>query len=452
MNEPTTVAATGSLGVRLSWWLAAQSLVGLLIVSTLVYVVSSSSQDKRQAESLQQKQAIVNHLLAEVDLQRDLAVLRHKLDDFFLGHTDLRVRLQGSGNKVLYENSFPTPAARPTRSVAYEAPVRIDNVPVSVLLELDTTADRLALTQLAWTLWVSALLGSALISAGGFVLVRAGLSPVRGLVRQTDALDASTMSQRLDGSQQPRELQPLVHRFNGLLDRLQGAYDQLEGFNANVAHELCTPLATLITSTEVVLRRPHAAEAHRDVLESNLEELHRLTGIVNDMLFLSRAERGAAARSECVESLASLSAEVVDYHSAAAEEAGAGFSVVGDARLHCDPGLMRRALSNLLANATRYADRGSDILVNISSTPDRIELVVSNRGPTIPQEQQPRMFDRFYRADPSRADAMQHHGLGLAIVAAIARMHGGQAFVRSEKGLTAVGLRLPVAGSSGVRA
>lgn len=443
MSEPKPVATTGSLGVRLSWWLAAQSLVGLLIVSTLVYVVSSSSQDKRQAESLQQKQAIVNHLLGEVDAAGDLAVLRHKLDDFFLGHTDLRVRLQGPANRVLYENNFPAASTRPTRSIAYEAPVRIDNVPVRVLLQLDTTADRVALTQLAWTLGISALLGSALISVGGFVLVRAGLQPVRGLARQTDALDASTMGQRLDGRQQPRELQPLVHRFNGLLDRLQGAYDQLEGFNANVAHELCTPLATLITSTEVVLRRPHSAQAHRDVLESNLEELHRLTGIVNDMLFLSRADRGAKARSERVESLASLSNEVVDYHSAAAEELGVGFSVVGDASLECDPGLMRRALSNLLANATRYAEGGSDIVVNICSTPDRIELTVSNLGPTIPQEHQARLFDRFYRADPARADAVQRHGLGLAIVAAIARMHGGAAFVRSEQGLTTFGLRIP---------
>ena len=235
MSEPNAAEMTSSLGLRLSWWLAVQSLVGLLIVSTIVYVVSSSSQDKRQVESLQQKQAIVNHLLGEVDAANDLAVLRHKLDDFFLGHADLRVRLQGPANEVFYENSFPTASSRPTRSIAYEAPVRINNVPVRVLLELDTTDDRIALTQLAWTLGVSALLGSALISAGGFVLVRAGLSPVRGLVRQTELLGASTMGQRLDGSQQPRELQPLVHRFNGLLDRLQGAYDQLEGFNANVA-------------------------------------------------------------------------------------------------------------------------------------------------------------------------------------------------------------------------
>lgn len=450
MSEPNAAEMTSSLGLRLSWWLAVQSLVGLLIVSTIVYVVSSSSQDKRQVESLQQKQAIVNHLLGEVDAANDLAVLRHKLDDFFLGHADLRVRLQGPANEVFYENSFPTASSRPTRSIAYEAPVRIKNVPVRVLLELDTTDDRIVLTQLAWTLGVSALLGSALISAGGFVLVRAGLSPVRGLVRQTDLLDASTMGQRLDGSQQPRELQPLVHRFNGLLDRLQGAYDQLEGFNANVAHELCTPLATLITSTEVVLRRPHAADAHRDVLASNLEELQRLTGIVNDMLFLSRADRGAKARSEQIESLASLSAEVVDYHSAAAEEAGVCFSIAGDARLRCDPGLVRRALSNLLANATRYAERGSDIVVEISSSFDRIELGVSNRGQTIPSEHQSRLFDRFYRADPSRSDAVQHHGLGLAIVAAIARMHDGKAFVTSQQGVTRVGLRLPERGESTV--
>lgn len=106
---------------------------------------------------------------------------------------------------------------------------------------------------------------------------------------------------------------------------------------------------------------------------------------------------------------------------------------------------MRRALSNLLANATRYAERGSDIILKITGAPGHIELAVSNRGSTIPQEHQARLFDRFYRADPARADAVQHHGLGLAIVAAIARMHGGEAFVSSEQGLTTFGLRFPVA-------
>ncbi len=111
---------------------------------------------------------------------------------------------------------------------------------------------------------------------------------MRRLVGQTRALSADSLHQRLDGDEQPLELVPLIDQFNALLARIEKAYSQMEGFNADVAHELCTPLATLIANNELALRRPEQADM-REVLASNLEELHRLTGIVNDMLFLSQS-------------------------------------------------------------------------------------------------------------------------------------------------------------------
>ena len=108
-------------------------------------------------------------------------------------------------------------------------------------------------------------------------------------------MSADNLQQRLDSGEQPLELVPLIDQFNALLARIEKAYLQMEGFNADVAHELCTPLATLIANNELVLLRPEQADI-REVLASNLEELHRLTGIVNDMLFLSQADRGVGAR------------------------------------------------------------------------------------------------------------------------------------------------------------
>jgi two-component system heavy metal sensor histidine kinase CusS len=120
---------------------------------------------------------------------------------------------------------------------------------------LDSSADARLLKQLAWALLASALAGAVVVSAGGAWLVRRALLPVRDLARQAAALSPDRVGQPLDGSAQAQELQPLVAQFNALLVRLNDAYQQLEGFNANVAHELRTPLATLIGETELALSR-----------------------------------------------------------------------------------------------------------------------------------------------------------------------------------------------------
>lgn len=317
---------------------------------------------------------------------------------------------------------------------------------LSATLSLDTRDDRLLLWRLGLTLVAAAIAGAMLVSAGGFVLVRIGLRPVRDLVEQTRKLAADTLHERLDGSAQPQELQPLIAQFNALLGRLGEAYEQLEGFNADVAHELCTPLATLIGSTELALRKARGLDELRDVLGCNLEELQRIARIVQDMLFLSHANHGAAARRVPVESLAALARVVGDYHEAALADAGLHLEVIGDASGEFDAPLLQRALSNLVANATRFAERGTVIRVEIGAAQSgEATISVVDHGLTIGAEHLPRLFDRFYRVDRSRSSAAQNHGLGLAIVAAIARMHGGRAFAHSAHGDTSIGMTLQTA-------
>ena len=311
------------------------------------------------------------------------------------------------------------------------------------MLALDIREDAALLRRIGFTLAVAALAGALLVSAGGFLLVRIGLRPLRDLVNQTRQLAADTLHRRLDGSAQPEELEPLIAQFNELLGRLELAYEQLEGFNADVAHELCTPLATLIGSTELALRKARDVHELRDVLGSNLEELQRVASIVHDMLFLSQADRGASARRIPTPSLAALARQVSDYHEAALADAGLALEIVGDAQGSFDTPLLQRALSNLIGNATRYAQRGSTLRVEIARAPGGdVLLRVVNRGATIAPDHLPRLFDRFYRADPSRSDADRNHGLGLSIVAAIARMHGGQALATSSDGVSSIGMSL----------
>jgi two-component system heavy metal sensor histidine kinase CusS len=126
--------------------------------------------------------------------------------------------------------------------------------------------------------------------------VRRGLQPLQALARQTQAIAPDRLSDRLHLAHPVEELQPWIDQFNGLMDRLQRAYVQLEGFNADVAHELRTPLANVMGQTEVALSRERSPEALRETLVSNLEEMQRLAALVNDMLFLSQSDRGAVAR------------------------------------------------------------------------------------------------------------------------------------------------------------
>jgi two-component system heavy metal sensor histidine kinase CusS len=166
--------------------------------------------------------------------------------------------------------------------------------------------------------------------------------------------------------------------------------------------------------------------------------------LVNDMLFLSQADRGAVARRGEPVSLAELARQVCEFHEATLEDAGVGLRIDGDALLAVDVPLVKRALSNLVGNATRFAARGSVIVVAIAPEADgQFRVQVENAGETIDPAHLPRLFDRFFRADTSRCcDEVQHHGLGLAIVAAIARMHAGRTLAESAAGTTRVGFTL----------
>lgn len=424
-----------SLRARLSRQFALQTLVGLSLVCGVVYLVIALTLAGRQDDTLIKKRAAVQRLLAEGEELHDVPAIKHLLSDFLAGHDDLSLIVrQRDGETVIEKNTAGREEALSKRlRFDVQLPAELGGAG-SVELIYDIRKDESLLSRLWWTLLTAAIVGTFAVSATGFLLVKKGLAPLNALARRTSELDASRLDQRLDGVGQPEEVQPLLMQFNALLDRLQVAYAQMEAFNADVAHELNNPLSILIGSCEVALRRPRSQAELHDTLASNLEELRRIAGIVADMLFLSHAERGVEARRTMPMSLADLAAEVIEYHEAALEDAELRVEVMGDARVAVDVGLVRRALSNLLSNATRYAVKGSLIEVRIDrAESSRVSIGVHNLGEVIPAQHLPRLFDRFYRIDPSRTNADRNHGLGLAIVSAIARMHGGTAAAESDQ-------------------
>ena len=442
--EPTP--CTYSIGKRLSLLLALQTVIGLGVLLAAIYGATYMLFMTKQQEELSNYAGVLVEVVKESARTGGEAEVRHKLEWLAERRPGTFVQLMRADGSEIYRDAAPTfdLQSAPSRERSFTVPLADGSTQWRGRLVLDCTRDAQYGQRMALLLVAATLAGGIFVAWATFWRVRCSLRPLLDLAAQTRAVDVRRLDQRLSLPEPIEELQPLIEQFNGLMQRVERTYVQLEGFNADVAHELRTPLANLIGHTEVALSRERSPQELEDVLVSNLEELQRMAGIVNDMLFLAQADRGVKARRGAPVSLAALVRQVVEFHEAPMEEAGLGIDVEGDALLPIDEPLVKRALSNLLGNAIRYAEKGSRLRVRIlREGEDGVRLWVENVGPSIDPAHLPRLFDRFFRADSSRCEMEKpHHGLGLSIVAAIARMHDGFAADESGDGRTRVGFSL----------
>ncbi len=431
-----------SIARRLAQTMSVFMLAGLGLLSGAKYAVTAMQMQMDQRATLDEKQQIIAKFIGEACETGEGELLR-KMALFEPVRGNARLDLwRGDGTALFSDSVQPF-----DHSVGAEFVVPASTIAggsVRARLDVDTTHDHRMLRGMAITLILTTLLGTGASGLAIRWLVRRELEPLLSLAGQTRAISPQRLDQRLTLDRPSEELLPWVQQFNALMERLERAYAQLEAFNADVAHELRTPLATLIGQTEIALSREREAASLQDTLASNLEELQRLSALVNDMLFLSQADRGAVARRGAPVSLAALATDVAEYHEAGLDEAGLTLRVIGDATLAVDEPLVKRAVSNLIGNAARFAERGSTVVVRVEPEADGpVRVSVQNRGLAIADADLPRLFDRFFRADVSRCcEDRQHHGLGLAIVAAIARMHNGRTLASSAQGMTQVGFTL----------
>jgi two-component system heavy metal sensor histidine kinase CusS len=448
MNPRAGPACSHSIGARLSKKLALFTMLVLGGLSLAAWMSVKMLIVERNAEDLQRRGELVATVLKlEARNGGEAAVLERLRRDAAM-RGDARLEVWRADGSLLHADSPTAALVQSAHVQVHEFTIPAPELPGGGLrarYSHDFASDAAMGTRWAWTLIAVTLVAGAIVAAGVFWHVRRELRPLVDLAAQTRSISPRQLARRLSLADPAEELRPWIDQFNALMSRLEQAYAQLEGFNADVAHELRTPLATLIGETELALSRERSADALRDTLHSNLEEMQRLSALVNDMLFLSQADRGAVARRGSPVSLAALAQQVVEFHEAAIEHAGLAVQVDGDATLAVDEPLFKRALSNLLGNALRFADRGSTVSVRIApETADRVQVLVQNAGASIDAAALPRLFDRFYRAEASRCcdDGQTHHGLGLAIVAAIARMHAGATLAESRDGVTRVGFTL----------
>ncbi len=444
------MSAATSILRRLSWTMVACSVLGLAALAGALYVAIGWKLERNHQAQLDRRVVKLSDIAQKAE--RDGVDLAQRLAEYAPRRPGTRLAVFTPDGRTLYADA-DLPAhelSGPVRTRKF-APTGVTQSMQGLRFRIDIDVAESAelLHSVAGILLFGVVFGSAGIGSVALWRLRRELLPLKTLTHQVQRLTPGRLARGVSTAQPVEELQPWVEQFNALLRRLDQAYSQLESFNADVAHELRTPLNNLIGQTEVALSRERSAEQLRDTLSSNLEELQRLASIVQDMLFLSRADRGASARRGDPVSLAAVVRDVFEFHDAAMEERQLHASVHGDARVSVDEALFRRAASNLLSNATRHGDPGSAICVRIAPAGDEaVQVCVENVGSPIGAEVLPRIFDRFYRADAARADGDAHHGLGLAIVAAIARMHGGQTFASSAEGLTRIGFSVQVQGAA----
>ena len=286
----------------------------------------------------------------------------------------------------------------------------------------------------------------------GYRIARQGIRPVEEIATTARRITSSHLGERIAAEGYPYELASLALTFNNMLDGLEDSFERISRFSADIAHDLRTPVNNIRGEAEVALARARTIEEYRDALESSLEETVRLSDLIGNLLFLARTESPLThLRLEAVD-VAELLEQVREYYEASAADAGVVLTSDGGSEpiiVDLDRTLMQRAVGNLVSNAVAHTPVGGTVAMISRAEAANVRIEVSDTGVGIPAEALPRVFDRFFRVDPSRSRASGGTGLGLSIVQGITQLHQGNVEISSTPGVgTQVTLRLPKRGQS----
>ncbi len=454
---------SNSIAFRLALAFAAVCALVLSVIGVFLYRSLASEIAYRDDLALLGRLEQVRALLADSDSLGALQA-RPRLYQNMLGNQDSLLRVtRADGSTVIGINprqqKLPAldpmaPERAPQRSdvITWQAP---DGAAVALLSGQARGPSGEALTVVAgkvlnereqmlasyrMQLYLAVSLGAVLAFALGLMLLRRGLRPLRQLSEAVRGIDLRSLDQRLPAAGIPAELHEPVHALNGMLTRLDDGFQRLSQFSADLAHEIRTPLHNLLGSNGLALNQPRSGAEYQEVLASNMEEFERLKRMAENLMFLARAEQAERALDLRVLDLASVGDELCDYFEALADDRDIRLHNALTGQLVADQLLLQRALGNLLANAVRHANAGSVITLQRRDDSGMCWLEVHNVGLAIASEHLGKVFDRFYRVDPSRAEPGDSGGLGLAIVSSIMALHGGQVRVGSDQTGTVFGL------------
>mgnify|MGYP000922397198 CR=1 FL=1 len=452
-----------SVTLRLTLLYAAGSALVLLALGLSVGSLVDRHFAEMDAELLAGKLELVQQALVDPDP----ATLRARLDAALVGHHGLAVAVWDAHGRELYAHdiaAFPPelrhPGERPQADASKWADAdgrlfrgraaRFAGAgtgavpgPIVAAVATDLAMHQHFMHAFERTLWSLIALAAAVSGVLGFAAARRGLAPLRDISRDAAQITADRLDRRLPAAALPEELAEVAHTLNAMFERLEASFRRLSDFSSDLAHELRTPVSNLLTQTQVMLSKARTVEEYQDVLASNAEEFERLSRTIADMLFLAKAENDLVVPNQEPVDLRAEADGLIEFYEALADENGVRLSADGAATVSGDRLMLRRAIGNLLSNALRHTPRGGLVAVSLDVADGVATVAIANTGTTIPPEHLPRLFDRFFRADPSRQRDSEGAGLGLAITRSIMCAHGGNATVRSENGTTVFELRLP---------
>jgi len=336
------------------------------------------------------------------------------------------------GDVVLYQTpGWPPPGTTPYRlGTLADAAHRIT-----------AARDEAALVQTLRTLAVILVIGIpcaiGVAIVGGYVLAGRVLAPVGAMAQTARRITAESLTDRLPVRDPHDEFGQLASVINETLSRLQSAFEQLRRFTADASHELRTPLTAIRSVGEVALHRPLNAPGYREVIGSMLEEVDRLTRLVENLLMLTRGESGRTEAALEKLNLSEWVGGVVEHLRVLAEEKEQILTCVdsGSVSAVCDSVILAQGLINVLDNAIKYTHRKGTIRVSVKEiSPSEAAIEIEDNGPGIPALDRERIFERFYRVDRGRARELGGAGLGLAIARWSVDANRGRIEVESEEG------------------
>ncbi|MBF8179705.1 heavy metal sensor histidine kinase [Herminiimonas contaminans] len=417
------------------------------------------------------KISVMRHLAAEKDSIADIQRDPHSFRDAAASHDNLILLLKNqTGTVVLHMNEeqggVPTIPLIPLNSEVNENSIkmidttagltaraigaqgRTRNGDIVELIVARTTSDRMRLLKSYYIeVWLASICGTLIAALSGFILARRSLLPIRSMANKAKSITAHRLDTHLDTSSVPQELSELVLAFNEMMDRLNGSFQRLNQFSADLAHDFRTPLNNLMLQTQVALSKARSVEDYQALLDSNIEEYERLSHMVDNMLFLARAENTHIVLKKKSLSCDEELSKIAEYFEGIADEAGLSIEIHATGNIYADPILLRRAMHNLVANAIKHASANSVIQIMTITENNQTILKVKNQGNPIAADHIEHLFDRFYRVDSARSNAATSTGLGLAIVRSIMNLHNGSVKVScSHDGITSFDLCFPKEG------
>jgi len=349
--------------------------------------------------------------------------------------TDHAVPIKGAQGRTFRVTSATAAVGSPVRGT--------DTIQIAI----DVSQKEGLLARYRFWFWTILTGTSLLFPLIGYQVARHGIRPVEEMATTARRISSTNLRERIRTEGYPFELASLAGTFNEMLDRLEESFERISRFSADIAHDLRTPVNNIRGETEVVLARARTIDEYREVLGSCLEEAERLSELISDLLFLARAESPLThLRREAV-NVCELLDGMREYYAASAEENRISLATLPSKAplvADLDLKLVQRAVGNLISNALAHTPPGGSIGLGAHAQNGSVRIYVSDTGTGIPADALPRVFDRFFRVDTSRAQASGGTGLGLAIVQSIMSLHGGKVEIESQVGQgTRVTLDIP---------